>query len=109
MTKCTLRPAFVSFAMTPPQPNSMSSGCAPKASNGASSVFDFSVGFIGSVNGVAVDKRDFRSFLRAKIILFARASNVMSATHDGLHPAQPRVARGTDLLFCKISQRQRHE
>ena len=32
-TKCAGRPASVSCAMTPPQPNSMSSGCAPKASS----------------------------------------------------------------------------
>src|ERR1700693_2084621 len=107
-TKCTLRPACVSLAITPPQPNSMSSGCAPKASKGASSE-EFSVGFIGSVNGVTADEMDFRSFLGAKIILFARARNVMAAMHHGLHPAQPRIARWTDLLLGERSLRQRHE
>src|SRR5271154_5960835 len=107
MTKCAWRPACVSRAMTPPQPNSMSSGCAPKASNGPNSV-KFSVGFIGSVNGVTVDKMDFRSFLRAKIILLARATNVMAAIQNRLHPAQPRIASRTDLLLGERGLRQRH-
>src|SRR5271165_803506 len=107
-TKCTLRPACVSLAMTPPQPNSMSSGCAPKASNGPSSG-DFSVGFIGSVNGVTVNKMDFRSVLRAKIIHFARAKNVMAAIHHRLHPAKPRIARWTDLLLGERHLWQVHE
>src|ERR1019366_9449517 len=92
--------------MTPPQPNSMSSGCAPKASSGASSG-EFGVGFIGSVNGVAVHNGDFGRVFGAKIIFLARASNVMSAMQHGLHPAQPRIARRTDLLLGERSQRQR--
>src|ERR1700751_1949128 len=108
MTKCTLRPACVSLAMTPPQPNSMSSGCAAKASNGSNSG-DFSVGFIGSVDGVQVDKIYFRSFLRVKIILFARAKNVMAAIHHRLHPAKPGIARRADLLLAERSLWQRPE
>src|SRR5579862_6525145 len=66
-TKPAARPARVSFAMTPPQPNSMSSGCAPKASNDGSSGRNFGAGFIGTLNGIAVDKRDLRCFFPAKI------------------------------------------
>ena len=33
----------------------------------------------------------------------------MGAMHHRLHPAQPRVARRTDLLLGERSQRQRHE
>ena len=68
---------------------------------------EFGVGFIGTVNGVAVDKSDFRRFLLAKIGLFARAGNVMRAMHDRLHPAQPRVARRADLLLGESGRRQR--
>src|ERR1035437_5327740 len=109
MTKCAARPARVSRAITPPQPNSMSSGCAPKASSSASLVFDFSVGFIGSVNDITADKSDFRRVFPAKIGLFARPGNVMRAAHHRLHPTQSRVTRGTDLLFGETSHRQSHE
>src|SRR6185437_8514402 len=110
--KCAFRPARVSFAMTPPQPNSMSSGCAPKASNGASApsppagervsagrvrgrfgLRDFGVGFIGLFNGIAGDKLDFGRVFLAKVGFFAGAGNVMRAMQNRLHPAQPRVAR----------------
>src|SRR5579862_3442699 len=104
ITKCAARPARVSFAMTPPHPNSMSSGCAPNASNGAS--LDFGVGFIGTFNGVAVDKRDLRRFFRTKIGRFPGAGNVMRAMHDRLHPAQPGVARRADLFLAKSRRRQ---
>ena len=46
-TKCAFRPARVSLAMIPPQANSMSSGCAPKASSGGEDQLDFGIGFIG--------------------------------------------------------------
>src|ERR1700690_387358 len=90
--------------MTPPQPNSMSSGCAPKASSGASS--DFGIGFIGTVNSIAADKSDFRRVFLPKIGLFPRPGNVMRAAHDRLHPAQPRIARRTNLLLGERRHRQ---
>src|SRR5579859_3041080 len=96
ITKCAARPARVSFAMTPPHPNSMSSGCAPKASNGAS--LDFGVGFIGPFNRFAIHKSNLRCFFRVKIGFLSRTGNVMRAMHDRLHPAQPGVARRADLL-----------
>src|SRR5580692_5638133 len=107
-TKCTLRPLSVSLAITPPQPNSMSSGCAPKASNGPRSG-KFSIGFIESVNGVTMDKFDFRILLRMEIFLFAHAVNIMAAIHNRLHPGQPRIAGGTDLHLGESSLRQRDE
>jgi len=57
------------------------------------------VGFIASVNGVTVDKNDFRILLRAKIILLAGARNVMAPMHHRLHPAQPGIAR---WLICSL-------
>ncbi|HEX7568968.1 MAG TPA: hypothetical protein VF492_00545, partial [Verrucomicrobiae bacterium] len=62
-----------------------------------------------SVNDITADKSDFRRVFPAKIGLFARPGNVMRAAHHRLHPTQPRVARGTDLLFGETSQRQSHE
>ena len=98
-TKCAGRPARVSRATTPPQPNSMSSGCAPKASSGRRLRGGFGVGFIGPVDGVADDVGDLRRVLLAQVVLLAGAGDVMGAVHDRLHPAQPRVARRADLLL----------
>src|ERR1035437_7041114 len=84
MTKGAARPARVSRAITPPQPNSMSSGCAPKANRGASLYLDFGIGFIGSVNGIATDKSDFGCFFLVKVSLFAYPGNVMRAVQNGL-------------------------
>src|SRR5262249_4868776 len=86
MTKCVVRPDWVSRAMTPPHPNSMSSGCAPKANRGGSSGGDFGMGFIRTFNCFTIHKRDFRCFFRAKIGLFAGSGNVMRAIHHRLHP-----------------------
>src|SRR6185437_7122585 len=97
MTRCALRPDCVSRAMTPPQPNSMSSGCAPKASRG----LEFGPGFIGAFDFIAGDKSDFRRFVAAKIGPFATPGNVMRATDDRLHPAHPGVPRGRDLFLRK--------
>ena len=68
-------------------------GMRAKGQQRRASSGEFNVGFIGAVNGVAVDKCDFRRFFGAKIIFLARAGNVMRAMDHGLHPAQPRVAR----------------
>src|SRR6516162_5657018 len=106
MTKWAGRPRKVSFATTPPQANSMSSGCAPKASNGRRSVCDFGIGFIGTVNRIAAEVSDFRRFIASQVLLFARAGDVMRTMQDGLHPAQPRVARGADVLLGEIHWRQ---
>src|SRR6478609_9163378 len=99
MIRCAFRPALVSRAITPPQPNSLSSGCAPKASRDADSTWEFGVGFIGSLDHVAGRKGNFRRIFRAKIGLFARTCNVMRASHNGLHPAQSCIASWTDLLL----------
>src|SRR5579863_705901 len=107
MTKCAERPPRVSSATTPPQPNSMSSGCAPNASNGAGSAGEFGIGFIGAVYGIAVDKFDFRRLFHAQIGPLARARDVVRAMHHGLHPAQARITRGADLLLCKGTGRDR--
>jgi hypothetical protein len=55
-------------------------GCAPKTSKGASSA-EFGVGFIGSVNGVTIDKNNFWRLLGVKIVHFSGAKNVMTAMH----------------------------
>src|SRR5262245_42561815 len=105
--------------MTPPQPNSMSSGCAPRASSGAlcsrrreeadaGSVREFGVRFIGAVNSVAFKERDFRRFIPPKVGLFTSAGNVMRAMHDRLHPAQARVARRAELFLAERDGRQRY-
>src|SRR5690606_4365383 len=94
MTKCTDRPPGGSRAITPPQPNSISSGCAPKARRGGESAGDFGMGFVGAVDRVAVDERDFRGVRLVEISLLAGARNVMRAMDHGLHPPQPRIARG---------------
>src|SRR5208283_3891052 len=86
------RPALVSLAITAPQPNSMSSGWAPKASRvGGSGQFD--VGFIGSINGVATQESDLGRFRLVEVGLFPRSGDVMSAPDNGLHPAQAGIAR----------------
>src|ERR1035437_445955 len=108
-TKCAARPVRVSLAITPPHPNSMSSGCAPKARHGAGSGVDFGAGFIGTVNGITVYKSDIRRFFLSKVGLFACSGNVMRAVQDGLHPAEPGVARGADLLPGEGGFGQRHE
>src|SRR5262249_7109151 len=106
MTKCTGRPSRTSLATIPPQANSMSSGCAPKASKGKKSAGDFCVCFIRTVNGLAVDIRNFRGFLPAQVVLFACAGNVMRAMDDRLHPTQPRIAGGADMFLGEIHRRQ---
>src|SRR5664280_1326725 len=90
----------------PPQPNSMSSGCAPKASNEALAG-DFGVRFIGAVDRVSVDISNFRRVFGPKIGLFAKPGNIMRAVQHRLHPAKPRVARGADLFFPKGARRKR--
>src|SRR5438477_3774678 len=108
-TKCAARPARVSCAITPPQPNSMSSGCAPKASTGGGSGREFGIGFIGSIDLVPADKGELRRFLLTKIGLFARAGHVMGASQNRLHPAEPSVPRGADLLLGEGGRREDHE
>src|SRR5580700_1111358 len=102
-TKCTRRLARISVAATPPNPNSMSSGCAPKASVGGRSG-ELRVGFIGLVNDVSIDKIDSRSFFRTKVILLACAGDVVAAIHDRLHPAEAGIAGWTDLLLGECRQ-----
>src|SRR5580700_676457 len=102
-TKCTWRLACVSAAAIPPNPNSMSSGCAPKTSAGGR-LGEFRVGFIGSVNNVSIDKIDSRSFFRTKVILLACAGDVVAAIHDRLHPAEAGIAGWTDLLLGECRQ-----
>src|SRR6185436_12817805 len=82
MTKCAERPRRVSFAMTAPQANSMSSGCAPKTRSGARSG-EVGVGFIGAVDGVAIDVSDFGRIFRAQVSLLARARDVVRAVQQG--------------------------
>src|ERR1035437_4757113 len=106
-TKCAECPACVSRAITPPQPNSTSSGCAPKASNSRLSGGDFSVGFIGAVDRIAVHKHNVRRIGLVQVGLFPRAADVVRAMHDRLHPAQACVARRAHLLLGKIGRRQR--
>src|SRR5438105_985584 len=107
MTKWTKRPRQVSFAITPPMANSISSGCAAKTSSLESLVCDVCVGVIGAVNGITVNVSNFGSFIAAQILLLAGAGNVMCAVEHRLHPAQPCIARGTDLLFGEIHPWQR--
>src|SRR5450631_4062057 len=95
--------------MTPPQPNSMSSGCAPKASNGAELFFDFSPSLIGSFNGVSFNKGYFGRVFPAKVGFFSGTGNVMRAMNHRLHPAQPRVARRANVHFSKSCLRQRNK
>src|ERR1700689_3295691 len=80
----------------------MSSGCAPNASNAGRLRGDFGPGFIGSVNGIAVDISDFGRIFAAKIRLLSGSGNVMRAMDDGLHPAQPTVTRRADLFAGEI-------
>src|ERR1017187_1070712 len=68
---------------------------------------DFRPGFIGTLYGIAVDKRNFRLFFPAKISRFPGPGNVMRAMDDGLHLAEPRDARRADLLLGEIGGRQR--
>src|SRR5687768_6816797 len=84
----------------------MSSGCAPKASKGISSAWDVGIGIIGTVDEIAIHVSNFRRFLARQISLLARARNVVRAMQDGLHPAQPRITRGTDLFLREIHGRQ---
>src|ERR1700751_37479 len=107
-TKCTWRLARVSAATTPPNPNSMSSGCAPKGSSGGG-LGEFRVSFIGSVNDISLDESNFRIFFRTKIILLAGASDVMAIPYDRLHPAEPSIAGWTDLLLSERRQGQRQK
>src|SRR5882672_1531512 len=107
MTKWAWRPARDSPAMTAPQPNSISSGCAPKARSGGS--LEFGPGFIGALDFIASYKSDFRRFVGVKIGSFAKPGNVMRAVDRGLHPAQPGVASGSDLFPGKYRRRQCHE
>src|SRR4051812_34108552 len=104
------RPACASRAITPPQPNSMSSGCAPNTmtyggiSNAATAgrlglASDFSVRFIGSVNRVAVDECDFRGVGAVEVGLLAGSGDVVRAMNHGLHPAQTTIASRCNLLF----------
>src|SRR6185312_13237989 len=104
-TRCALRPACVSRAMTAPQPNSMSSGCAPKARSG----LEFGPGFIGAVDFIARDKSNFRCVFGAKIFPFAETGNVMRAVHQRLHPAQAGIARRRDLFLGDRRRGQRDE
>src|ERR1700690_1369793 len=66
-TKCARRPARVSRAMTAPQPNSMSSGCAPKARSSGALGGDFAEGLIWALDGVAVDIGDPGRVLAAQV------------------------------------------
>src|ERR1039458_4721118 len=69
---------------------------------------DFRPGFIGTLYGIAVDKRNFRRFFPAKISRFPGPGNVMRAMDHGLHPAEPRVARRADLFLAESRHRQRN-
>src|SRR5882724_13523157 len=107
MMKWAWRPARDSPAITAPQPNSISSGCAPKARSGGS--LEFGPGFIGALDFIASYKSNFRRFVGVKIGSFAKPGNVMRAVDHGLHPAESRVAGGRDLFPGKYHRRQRHE
>ena len=83
------RPAYVSRAMTPPQPNSISSGCAPKARSGVGLEGELGVGFIGVFNRVSGEKRDFGSLFLPQVLLFAFAFQLSEQipTRDLAEPA----------------------
>ena len=66
------------------------------------------MGFVGTLDGIAVDESDPRSVCGVEISLLARAGNVMRAVQHRLHPAQPRVARRRDLSLRDGLLGQRH-
>src|SRR5215218_6164984 len=92
--------------MIPPHANSRSSGCAPKASKGISSAWDFGIGIIGAVDEITIHVSNFRRLLTRQISLFACARDVVRAMQHGLHPAQTRIARRADLFLREIHGRQ---
>src|SRR4051812_18153400 len=108
-TKCAGRPISVSCAITPPQPNSMSSGCAPKASTARVSGGELSIGFIRLFDLIPADKSDVRRFIRVEIGLLTRAGHIVRTPDHRLHPAQPSVSRGTDLLLGVSGLRENDE
>ncbi len=73
------RPSRTSRATTPPQPNSTSSGWAPKAIRAACSGREFDIGFIGPIDGVADDVSDLRRVVLAEVVLLAGTCHVVSA------------------------------
>src|SRR5713226_4988832 len=75
------------------------------ATAGGVSGSELGVGFIGSIALVPADKRDARRFTLVEIGFLARAGHVMGAPDDRLHPAEPRVPRGTHLLLGESGRR----
>src|SRR5215813_10691107 len=61
--------------------------------------------FMGSLDGLPFYVRDAGRLLWAKIRLLASTRHVVRAPDHRLHPAQPRVARGTDLLLAEPGRR----
>src|SRR5581483_1750082 len=111
--------------MTPPQPNSISSGCAPNARRrGGLSltcrdcriaccrgsalgvtrpvlVQEFRLSVIGAVDKIAIHKDYFRSIGVVEVSLLGGTSDVAGAAKDGLRPARSRVAED-DLRFARV-------
>src|SRR5580700_2326015 len=104
-TRCTRRPARASKATMPPQPNSISSGWAPKTKSGPGSELEFGVGFIGSLDRLSTYEVDLGRVRNTQVVLFARARDIVRALHDRLHPFQSGVAGRVDLPFNKRNAR----
>src|SRR5262245_17037831 len=103
-TRCADLPRRVSCAITPPHPNSMSSGCAPNASTGKRSG-ELDMGLVRSIDRVPADERDIGRVREVQVVLLAGAGDVVRAAQHGLHPSEPRVARRTDLLLAEGGRR----
>src|SRR5262245_27224960 len=107
-TRCATRPRRVSCAITPPHPNSMSSGCAPNASTGSRSG-ELDMGLVRSIDRVPPNERDLGRVAEVQVVLLAGAGDIVSAPQHGLHPSESRVARWADLLLAEVGRRDRDE
>ena len=82
----TALPRATSASSTPPQPNSMSSGCAPIARSVSLESGIRNIRAVRLGDFVARDELDSGRVDRVQIFDFARASDVVGATNDRLHP-----------------------